>query len=142
MKFKPTIAATGLAAALMLAGLAPALADGDPTGEWRVADGTATVKIKKCGADLCGFVATTVGAPGTDNRNPDPSKRTRSVLGLEVLINLRKAGDNTWTGATYNADDGQTYSARITLLGDQQLQIQGCVPGGGTCGSETWARVK
>jgi uncharacterized protein (DUF2147 family) len=136
----PTLVKPGLIAVVTLFGIAPAFAD--PIGDWRVADGTAIVRVHKCGSSLCGSVLSTTGDPGKDSHNPDPSKRQRSVIGLEVLINMTKATENSWTGATYNAEDGQTYSARITLLSDQQLQIQGCVPGGGACGSETWARVK
>lgn len=117
-------------------------ANADPVGEWRVADGSAIVRIRKCGAALCGFVASTRSAPGKDERNPDPSKRNRSVIGIEVLISLKPAGSNTWTGATYNAEDGLYYSATMSMQSEQALQIKGCGPNGGVCGSETWTRVK
>ncbi len=139
MKLMPSLtAAFALTAAIFAA--APAFAD--PVGDWRVADGTATVRIKHCGAALCGYIASTSTPAGKDDHNPDPSKRSRSVMGIEVLINMQKAGDNVWSGTTYNAEDGQTYSAKISLVSEQALQIQGCTPGGGACGSETWARVK
>lgn len=117
-------------------------ANADPVGEWRVADGSAIVRIRKCGAALCGFVASTRSAPGKDERNPDPSKRNRSVIGIEVLISLKPAGSNTWTGTTYNAEDGLYYSATMSMQSEQALQIKGCGPNGGVCGSETWTRVK
>jgi uncharacterized protein (DUF2147 family) len=139
MKFMPTAtAALALTATFFV--VSPALAD--PIGDWRVADGTATVRIKKCGAALCGYVLATSTPAGRDDRNPDPSKRGRSVIGLEVLINMQKAAENVWSGTTYNAEDGQTYSAKISLQSEQALQIQGCVSGGGPCGSETWNRIK
>ncbi|MEJ0095961.1 MAG: DUF2147 domain-containing protein [Methylocella sp.] len=128
--------------AFALTALSIGQASAEPTGEWRVADGTATVRIAKCGAALCGFVATTRTAPGKDVRNPDPSKRGRSVIGIEVLINLRPTGDNVWTGTTYNAEDGLLYNATVTQEGNQSLQIKGCGANGGVCGSETWTRVK
>ena len=112
----------------------------DPVGEWRTADG-ATVRIKKCGSGLCGFVAATRGAPGKDVRNPDPAKRSRSVLGIQVL-SLRPRGDKTWGGTSYNAEDGLTYNATLTEAGERSLQIKGCGANGGVCGSETWTRVK
>ncbi|HKH81528.1 MAG TPA: DUF2147 domain-containing protein [Methylovirgula sp.] len=114
----------------------------DPVGEWRVADGTATVRIHRCGAALCGNIATTASAPGKDDRNPDPRKRNRSVLGMEILINMRPAGANLWSGTSYDAVDGQYYATQISLEGDSSLKIQGCAPGGGTCGTETWTRVR
>ncbi len=138
MKASPIVAATGLLT--MLFASTAALAD--PIGEWRVADGTATVRIRHCGSALCGYIATTVTPPGKDSKNPDPHKRNKSVLGLEVLINMKAAGENRWTGATYNAEDGQMYSAAMSMQGAGALKIQGCVPGGTMCGSETWSRVR
>ncbi|WP_026605692.1 DUF2147 domain-containing protein [Methylocapsa acidiphila] len=128
--------------AIAFAAFGAGLAKADPIGEWRVADGNATVQIRKCGGAYCGFVATTRTAPGRDEKNPDPAKRSRSVLGIEVLINLRPAGNNLWTGTTYNAEDGQFYSAKVSLQSERALQIQGCVPNSTLCGSETWVRVK
>jgi uncharacterized protein (DUF2147 family) len=128
--------------AFALTALFTVQANADPIGEWRVADGTATVRISKCSAALCGFVASTRSAPGKDVRNPDASKRSRSVIGIEVLINLRPAGDNVWTGTTYNAEDGLLYNATVSQAGAQSLQIKGCGANGGVCGSETWTRVK
>ncbi len=140
MKFMPTLTAA-LALSATLFAVSPAFAD--PTGDWRVADGTATVRIKKCGGSaLCGYVLATSTPAGKDDHNPDPRLRSRSVIGIEVLINMQKAGENLWTGATYNAEDGQTYAAKITLQSEQALTIQGCVSGGGACGNETWARVR
>jgi uncharacterized protein (DUF2147 family) len=116
-------------------------ASAEPVGEWRTADG-ATVRIKKCGSALCGYVATTRGAPGKDVRNPDPAKRGRSVLGIEVLIDLQPKGDKVWIGTTYNAEDGLLYNATVTEESAASIQIKGCGANGGVCGSETWSRVK
>lgn len=138
MKLLPFVSAASFAA-LMFATTA---AIADPAGEWRVQDGTATIRIRKCGAAYCGFIATTASAPGRDDKNPDPSKRGRSVIGVEALINMRPAGANLWAGTTYDANDGQMYSAKISLQGEQALKIEGCAPGGGMCGSETWTRVR
>lgn len=116
-------------------------ASADPVGEWRTADG-ATVRIRQCGSGLCGYVASVRGAPGKDVRNPDPAKRGRSVLGIEVLINLQPKGAKVWTGTTYNAEDGLLYNATVTEESAASLQIKGCGANGGVCGSETWSRVK
>ncbi|MDR3463719.1 MAG: DUF2147 domain-containing protein [Beijerinckiaceae bacterium] len=139
MKVLPLAALTGvLALAPLFTGTANA-APPSPAGEWRVADGGATVRIEKCGPYYCGFVAS-ANDPGKDIRNPDPSKRNRSVLGIEILFNLKSDGASGYTGETYNADDGQIYIATVTSLGDT-LKIRGCVPNGGICGSETWTLV-
>jgi len=138
MKFLPIAATTGFLALLFASTAALA----NPVGEWQVADGTATVRISRCGADLCGFIAHTSTAPGKDTKNPDPRRRNRSVLGLEVLINMKQANKNLWNGATYNAEDGQFYSASMSQTDEKTLNIRGCAPGGGVCGSQAWTRVR
>jgi uncharacterized protein (DUF2147 family) len=138
MKISPIVPVASFAALLFITTAAVA----DPAGEWRVQDGTATIRISRCGAGYCGRIASTVSPAGRDEKNPDPSKRNRSVIGLEVLINMRPAGENVWSGTTYNAEDGQMYGAKMSLQSEQALKIEGCAPGGGPCGSETWARVR
>jgi uncharacterized protein (DUF2147 family) len=135
MKMSPIIAGLGL----VIAAYAPAFAGGGPSGEWLVEDHSAVVRISKCGGGFCGFVAK--GQPGKDYRNPDPAKRNRSVIGIQVMFGMR-GGPPSWSGETYNADDGQIYSGKITLTGPSTLQVEGCVPGGGACGSQTWTRVR
>jgi uncharacterized protein (DUF2147 family) len=98
----------------------------DPVGEWRVADDHSTVQIKECGADtLCGYVASGPDPKQHDMRNPDKKKRARSILGMEVLIDLKKEGPDKWTGTSYNAEDGQTYTAHVTQKDDGSLQVEG-----------------
>ena len=126
------------AAVFTLAAIAPALAAEGPSGEWVVADRTAVVRITKCPGGYCGFVAK--GQPGKDYRNPDPSKRNRSVIGIEVMFNMKQSGPASWSGETYNADDGQIYNGKITLTSANTLNVEGCVPGGGVCGSQSWTK--
>ena len=125
------------AAGFTLAAAAPSFAAAGPTGNWVVADHTAVVRITKCGGNFCGYVAK--GQPGKDIRNPDPRKRNRSVIGIQVMFSMKPSGPNSWSGETYNADDGQIYNGKITVEGGSLL-VEGCVPGGGVCGSQTWTR--
>jgi len=136
MKIMPLAAMSGFTALTALFIGTASAASPSPAGEWRVADGTASVRIERCGSYFCGFVATAVD-PGKDIRNPDPAKRGRSVIGMEIMFNLKPDGQNGYTGETYNADDGQIYIATVTPAGDT-LKIRGCVPHGGICGSEIW----
>jgi uncharacterized protein (DUF2147 family) len=138
MKMLSIVAALSLSAAAV----APAAAAASsPAGEWVVQDHTAVVRISKCGNNaFCGFVAK--GQPGKDYRNPDPRKRNRSVIGIQVMFNMRPAGDNAWAGETYNAEDGQIYNGKISLQSPDTLLVEGCVPGGGVCGSQPWTRSR
>ena len=126
------------AALFTLAAIGPALAADGPSGEWVVADRTAVVRITKCPGGYCGFVAK--GQPVKDYRNPDPAKRNRSVIGIEVMFNMKQSGPASWSGETYNAEDGQVYNGKITLTSANTLSVEGCVPGGGVCGSQSWTK--
>lgn len=139
---KRPVLAAAIICAVALSATAGITAGAELLGEWRVADGSATIAIKKCGPAYCGFVASTVGPADKDYRNPDPNLRNRSTLGIQILFDLKPTGDNVWTGLTYNAQDGQTYNAKLSMNGPSAMKIQGCVPNGGLCGSETWARVR
>src|SRR5689334_20759677 len=124
----------------LASGVATALA-ADPTGDWRVADGVANIRIAQCNGSMWGAVAWEKTPGGRDTNNPDVSKQSRPTLGMPILIDMKKkAGLNQWEGQVYNAKDGQSYSATITPVGDDQLEIKGCVLGF-LCGGESWTRV-
>jgi uncharacterized protein (DUF2147 family) len=125
---------------LLAIGLAPASA-ADPTGDWRVADGVANIRVAQCNGSMWGAVAWEKEAGGRDSNNPDPAKKTRPTLGMPILIDMKKkAGADQWEGQVYNAKDGQLYSSTISPIGTDQLEIKGCVLGF-LCGGETWTRV-
>lgn len=125
---------------LLATGLAPALA-ADPTGDWRVADGVANIRVAECNGSMWGAVAWEQTPGGRDTHNPDVSKQNRPTLGMPILIDMKKKpGVDQWEGQVYNAKDGQFYSSTIKPVGPDQLEIQGCVLGF-LCGGETWTRV-
>lgn len=112
-----------------------------PTGEWRVKDGTADIRVVDCGGALWGVIAWTAGPANntdTDKNNPDPALRNRPVMGLPILINMRPS-EGRWQGSVYNAENGKTYDANISLVSPDVLQIEGCVLGF-LCGGENWTR--
>jgi uncharacterized protein (DUF2147 family) len=120
--------------------LNPAFA-ADPTGDWRVADGVANIRVAQCNGSMWGAVSWEQTPGGRDESNPDASKKNRPTLGMAILIDMKKkAGADQWEGQVYNAKDGQLYSSSITPVGSDQLEIKGCVLGF-LCGGETWTRV-
>jgi uncharacterized protein (DUF2147 family) len=120
--------------------LNPAFA-ADPTGDWRVADGVANIRVAQCNGSMWGAVAWEKTPGGRDENNPDVSKKNRPTLGMTILLDMKKKpGVDQWEGQVYNAKDGQLYSSTITPIGADQLEIKGCVLGF-LCGGETWARV-
>jgi len=113
----------------------------DPAGEWRVEDGEAHIRTAVCGGRLWGVVSWEREA-GTDEKNPDPSLRSRPTLGLPVLLGLTPMTANRWAGSIYNAENGKTYQATVTLKQAEELEVEGCVLRGWVCSSETWTRVR
>lgn len=91
-------------------------------GTWRVEDGSGTVRIASCGRHaLCGYT-------------PE---------GKVVLRNMAPNGANKWAGSMIDLRNGGTvYTGTMALTGENSLQVQGCVPGGGMCGTENWSRVR
>jgi uncharacterized protein (DUF2147 family) len=126
---------------LFAAATGPALA-GDPTGDWRVADGVANIRVAECHGNMWGAVAWEKIPGGRDRNNPDTAKQSRPTLGMPILLEMKKKtpGTDEWAGNVYNAKDGKTYESTITLKSPNKLEIEGCVLGF-LCGGETWTRV-
>jgi uncharacterized protein (DUF2147 family) len=120
----------------------------DPLGKWLTESGKATVAIVNCGGALCGNVVAlkepndpATGKPKTDINNADPAKRARPVIGVQIVIDMRRDGTaDKWKGQVYNAEDGKTYTGSITLVDAKTLNLQGCALGGLVCKTQTWTR--
>lgn len=113
----------------------------EPIGEWQVEEKVATIKIVDCDGHLWGVVASEV-KPGVDSKNPDKAKRGRPTLGMPILLGMSKSTEekNRWDGKIYNAKDGETYKASITLKSPNSLRVEGCYVWP-LCGGQTWTRV-
>src|ERR1700704_1535932 len=113
----------------------------DPTGDWKVADEVASIRVAECSGSMWGVVAWEKTPGGRDINNPDVSKQSRPTLGMPILIDMKKKpGAEQWEGQVYNAKDGKSYQSTIRPVGTDQLEIQGCILGF-LCGGETWTRV-
>lgn len=141
------MAAAAVAVALGL-GLAagPVLAADSAAGTWRLSSGKVTVRVAPCGAHLCGKVVALKkprddkGRLRRDKENPNPALRSRPVIGLTILSNMRSTGEGHWSGTIYNPDDGNTYSSHMQLMGAGSMKVDGCVAGV-FCKSMTFVRI-
>jgi uncharacterized protein (DUF2147 family) len=130
-----------------LGGLALAQsAAASPVGLWRAKDG-AQIRVAACGKALCGFIATTnprfdpqTGRPSVDKHNPDPARRNRPLVGLQILFGMAPTAAGEWSGQLYNDDDGHTYRGKIKELGPTEIRIEGCA--GALCGGQQLTRLK
>lgn len=147
-RFRPVVISTIVPALFGLSLMAAAQAATPVAGTWLSADGGTKVRVSDCGGGkLCGKVVwlnepidQTTGRPKTDKHNADAGKRARPLLGVQVVQGMKPAGDNKWSGKIYNADDGKTYQANVTLVSDNAMRVQGCVLGL-LCKSQTWTRA-
>jgi uncharacterized protein (DUF2147 family) len=138
------LAAVALAA---LAGAESALA-ADPAGVWLTEAGNSRIRVADCGGALCGTIIwlkepndPDTGKPKLDKHNSDASKRTRPLIGVQIVLGMKPAGTDKWSGQVYNAEDGKTYSGNLTFSGGNSLQLQGCALGGLVCKGQTWTKV-
>jgi len=141
-----TTAAVGISAiALALVVIAPARA-ADPLGTWLVGDKKGKVRIVNCGGALCGNLVwlaepndPATNQPKLDDKNADAGKRSRPLVGIPIVLNMKPNGPDKWDGQVYNSRDGQTYSGSFTLTGANSAELKGCVAAV-FCKSETWTR--
>ena len=99
-----------------------------PVGRWQPADGQGTLEIYAVQGRLEGKVVAPTAPLRLDIRNPDPSLRSRPLLGAIILHGFRDAGHRTWRGGTvYDPLSGRTYRATLTLRDAQTLVVRGYV---------------
>src|SRR5215212_3612980 len=132
--------------AIILAFAGAGAASADPTGIWREKD-WGTIQIAHCGEGYCATIATVqppldpaTGRPWTDKHNADPSRRSRPLVGVQVLTATARAGPGKWAGSLYDSDRGYTLSGNLVELGPDTIRIEGCLLG--LCGGEELRRVR
>jgi uncharacterized protein (DUF2147 family) len=76
----------------------------------------------------------------TDDKNPDPAKRNRPIVGLVIMQGAKKAGPASWSGQLYNRADGKTYSGTLTVKSKTAVDLSGCVAAI-ICKTTTFTRV-
>jgi uncharacterized protein (DUF2147 family) len=111
---------------------------GDPSGIWLTETGDSKVRLARCGGGYCGTIVSTSGK-GLDQNNPDPSLRTRSVVGVQI-VNATSATVDGFAGTLYNPKDGKTYSGSLKMTGPATVEVSGCVMSV-FCKRQTWKRV-
>ena len=76
----------------------------DVIGKWKLSDGTAIVEVYQQGDVYNGKIVwlknptEADGTPAVDNNNPDESLRSRQLIGLNMLSNLKTKSATEYTG--------------------------------------------
>ena len=102
-------------------------------GQWYTGEGRSIVEIYKCDTHYCGKIVwlkypkDEEGREKVDKENPDETKRTRPLIGLNILWGFSYEGKDGWkNGRIYDPKNGKTYSCRMNLDGNT-LNVRGYV---------------
>jgi uncharacterized protein (DUF2147 family) len=120
-----------------------------PVGVWLTEEGESQIEIFRCGEALCGRIEwleeprDEAGKLRADVNNPDPSLRSRPILGLVIMTDIIPTeAPGRWEGRVYNPEDGRTYDLTLTLVSESEFIVEGCVLYGLICQSQRWLRVR
>ena len=117
-------------------------------GKWLNKDGDAYIQIYKSGSTYDGKLVwlknpkDETGKPKVDIKNPSANLKTRSILGLQLLNNFTY-DDGTWEdGTIYDPKSGKTYSCKMTMNGNDKLNVRGYMGISLIGRTDVWTRVK
>jgi uncharacterized protein (DUF2147 family) len=131
-------------AALALMGAAATMATAqsadDAFGTWRHPENGSHVDVYKCGDGLCAKISKVTDGQKTDDKNPDAAKKSRPIIGLNIMSGAKKSGDNEWKGSLYNRADGGSYSGTLKVTSKKTMDLSGCTAAI-FCKTTTWTRV-
>jgi uncharacterized protein (DUF2147 family) len=110
-------------------------------GVWNNEEHDAKIEIFKCGEKYCGKIVSVKepnypagskeGEPGTprlDGKNPEITKKSMPIIGLQIVSDFILDGENAWKGGTvYDPKNGKTYRGKITLVSPNKLNLRGFV---------------
>lgn len=82
------------------------------------------------------------GKAKVDENNPDESKRSLAIIGLQVLKNFVYDGEGKYSGGTiYDPENGKTYKCKMTLVDKDKLDVRGYIGIPALGRTENWTRA-
>ncbi len=107
------------------------------TGIWWNDEKTTKIKVEKKDGKYIGTIVYMIpekyenGQPPKDDKNPDESLQSRSLIGLQILENFDyDANKKEWkNGKIYDPKSGNTYDCYGWLESDDLLKLKGFVAG-------------
>jgi len=119
----------------------------DPVnGYWQTENGEGTVEIYDCGERVCGrfhwLNKDSLDDVSRDIKNPDPDKRDRPLCKMQFMGGFSQVSPGHYEGGwIYSPRSGSTYSARLTMIDHDTLDLHGYVLTPLLGESQTWKRV-
>ena len=114
-----------------------------PEGFWLTENKRSVIKVEPCADKLCGKIVWIIkGGMQFDAKNPQESLRGQPMCGLKIISGMKKNSAKKWSGGyIYKADDGDVYTANITMGDSNTLKVRGYVGVPVLGKSQTWTRV-
>ncbi|MDR7132456.1 uncharacterized protein (DUF2147 family) [Algoriphagus sp. 4150] len=101
------------------------------------------VDITKNGDKYNGTLIWTKESGALDKNNPDEKERKNKVVGKVILKDFVYTGSGTWEkGTVYDPESGKTYSGKLTLTKDGDLNMRGFVGFSAFGRTTVWKREK
>lgn len=113
-------------------------------GIWLNEDKTNKIKIYKASDTYSGkivWIAQLEKNPGLnpkDKNNPNPEKRNKSILGMDIITGLTYSDDKWVNGTIYNPQKGIYVDCEVELHSDKQLNL--VISKGMFSRTKTWIR--
>jgi uncharacterized protein (DUF2147 family) len=118
---------TSLVAILLVVNIAFAQSANSILGTWLSEKKESKIEVYQQGEKYYGKIVWTKTDGIKDDKNPDAKLKSRPLLGLLILTNLERDGDNEWdNGKIYDPVSGKTYSCNASLK-DGKLKLRGFV---------------
>ena len=106
-------------------------------GQWTNPKRTVVVQVERCGAAYCGTVV-----KATEKAKAKARKGgTANLVGTQILSGLKPIGNGRFRGRAFVPKRNTHATATVRQLGDDAMQVQGCILGGLLCDNERWTRV-
>jgi len=122
-----------------------AQAQNEIVGKWNASDGEAVVEMYQSKGTYSGKIIwlkngkNSDGTDKTDSKNPDKSKRNKTIKGLNIVSGLKYDGSEWDGGKVYDPESGRTYKCSVRLEGGK-LKLKG--KWGPFSRTQTWTRHK
>ncbi|WP_375397391.1 DUF2147 domain-containing protein [uncultured Sphingomonas sp.] len=131
----PTTAMRAVPAADPATAPAPS-APGGWTGVWRNMKNTIHIRATRCGVGMCGVVIW-----ASDKVKADVAASGRTMIGMELFRDFRRADGSRWKGKVFVPDIGRTLSGTIEVTDPDSITASGCLILGLGCKTQHWKRV-
>ena len=124
-----------MSSVLLLALAAQAAAAPSLEGRWVNPKRSVIIVIAPCAARLCGTVEW-----ASDQAKAEARKGTEQLVGSQLLTDLAPTANGRWQGKLFIPDKKMRVTAKLQLMGADQLKVSGCALGKALCKSQLWTR--